>query len=41
MKAIAQDEIISLVSDLNAFADSAEQLIGSTQMNYERIRNCS
>lgn len=36
MKAIAQDEIISLVSDLNAFADSAEQLIGSTQMNYEK-----
>ena len=36
MKAIAQDEIISLVSDLNAFADSAEQLINSTQVNYER-----
>ena len=31
MKAIAQNEIIALVSDINAFADSAEQLINSTQ----------
>lgn len=39
MKAIAQNEIISLISDLNAFADNAEQLINSTQTNYERDKS--
>lgn len=39
MKAIAQSEIISLISDLNAFADSAEQLINATQTNYERDKS--
>ena len=36
MKAIAQNEIIALVSDINAFADSAENLINTTQAKYEK-----
>lgn len=36
MKAIAQSEIIALISDINAFADSSEQLISSTQTNYDK-----
>ena len=39
MKAIAQREIISLISDLNAFVDNAEQLISATQTNYERDKS--
>ncbi len=39
MKAIAQSEIISLISDINAFADSSEQLISSTQANYEKEKH--
>ncbi len=38
MKAIAQSEVISLISDLIAFADHAEGLIRSTQTAYERNR---
>lgn len=36
MKAIAQNEIIALISDINAFADTAENLINSTQAKYEK-----
>ena len=36
MKAIAQNEIIALVSDINAFADKAEHLINTTQATYDR-----
>lgn len=36
MKAIAQSEIIALISDINAFADRAENLITSTQSNYDQ-----
>lgn len=36
MKAIAQNEIIVLVSDINAFADRAEHLINTTQAKYDR-----
>lgn len=36
MKALAQDEIIALINDLNAFADSAEALIHKTQTNYDK-----
>lgn len=36
MKALAQSEIIALITDLNAFADSAETLINTTQMNYDK-----
>lgn len=36
MKAIPQSEIISLIADLNAFADRAENLIHTTQLNYDR-----
>ena len=36
MKAIAQNEIIALVSDINAFADRAEHLINTTQATYDR-----
>lgn len=36
MKAIAQNEIITLVTDINAFADRAENLINRTQATYER-----
>ena len=39
MKAIAQREIISLISDLNAFVDNAEQLISAAQTNYERDKS--
>ena len=39
MKAIAQAEIIALISDINAFADKAEALITSTQENYARQKN--
>lgn len=39
MKAIAQNEIISLISDLNTFADGAERLINSTQTNYEKDKS--
>ena len=39
MKAIAQREIISLISDLNVFVDNAEQLISATQTNYERDKS--
>lgn len=34
MKALAQNEVISLISDLNAFADNSEKLIVTTQSNY-------
>ena len=36
MKAIAQNEIIALISDLNAFADRAEQMINAAKQDYER-----
>ena len=36
MKAIEQREIIALVSDINSFADEAEQLINITQTNYQK-----
>ena len=36
MKALAQSEIIALITDLNAFADGAENLITSTQSNYDK-----
>ena len=36
MKALAQSEIIALITDLNAFADSAENLITTTQTNYDK-----
>ena len=36
MKALAQSEIIALITDLNAFADSAESLINITQTNYDK-----
>ena len=36
MKALAQSEIIALITDLNAFADNAESLINTTQMNYDK-----
>lgn len=36
MKALAQSEIIALITDLNAFADSAESLIDTTQTNYDK-----
>ena len=39
MKAITQSEIIALISDINVFADSAEQLISTTQTNYDKDRN--
>ncbi len=39
MRAIAQSKIISLISNLNAFADNAEQLINSTQTNYDRDKS--
>ena len=39
MKAIAQAEIIALISDINAFADKAEALITSTKENYARQKN--
>jgi len=35
MKALPQSEIIALITDLNAFADSAEMLINTTQSNYD------
>lgn len=38
MKALAQSEIIFLITDLNAFVDSAEILINITQTNYDRDR---
>lgn len=36
MKALAQSEIIALITDLNSFADRAETLISTTQTNYEK-----
>ena len=36
MKAIAQNEIFALITDLNAFADSAEALISTTQTDYDK-----
>lgn len=36
MKALSQSEIISLIADLNAFADNAEGLINNTQTNYDK-----
>lgn len=36
MKALAQSEIIALITDLNAFADGAETLINTTQTNYDK-----
>lgn len=36
MKAIAQSEILALISDINAFADRAEQMIVTTQSTYDR-----
>ena len=38
MKAIAQNEIIALINDINSFADSSESLINSTQTRYEKDR---
>lgn len=38
MNAISQKEIIALISDINVFADGAEQLIATTQQNYDRDR---
>lgn len=35
MQAISQKEVIALVSDINAFADKAEQMINSTQSAYQ------
>lgn len=35
MKAVAQDEIISIIADLNSFADRAERLISTTQSTYD------
>ena len=35
MKALAQNEIIELITDLNYFADKAENLINTTQINYD------
>ena len=35
MRAMALDEIISLISDLNTFADNSEKLIFTTQSEYE------
>ena len=34
MKAIAQEEIVALISDINIFVDSAENLISATQSAY-------
>lgn len=39
MKAIAQNEIVSLISDINTFADNAEKLINRTQSNYEKDKS--
>lgn len=36
MKAISQKEIIELISDINSFADGAENLINTTQANYNQ-----
>lgn len=36
MKALAQSEIIALVTDLNQFADGSENLINTTQTNYDK-----
>ena len=36
MKALAQSEIIALITDLNAFADNAESLINTVQTNYDK-----
>lgn len=36
MKAVAQIEIITLISDINAFVDTAETLINVTQTTYDR-----
>ena len=39
MKAIAQNEIIALVADLNSFADRSEQLINATQSGWDRKKS--
>lgn len=39
MKAIAQAEIIALISDINTFADDSEKLIRTTQITYDREKN--
>lgn len=36
MKALAQSEIVALITDLNSFADGAETLINTTQTNYDK-----
>lgn len=36
MKAIAQTEIIALISDINVFADKSENLISTTQATYDK-----
>lgn len=36
MKAIAQAEIIALISDINVFADKSENLISTTQATYDK-----
>lgn len=36
MRAVAQSEIVALISDINAFADNAEQLINTTQSTYDK-----
>ena len=35
MQAISQNEVIALVTDINSFADRAENLIKSTQNSYQ------
>ena len=35
MRAITQNEIIALISDINTFADQAENLIQATQQQYD------
>lgn len=39
MKAIAQAEIIALISNINTFADDSEKLIRTTKANYDREKN--
>lgn len=36
MKAIAQSEIIALISDLNSFADNSDRLISTTRTNHDK-----
>ncbi len=36
MKAISQHEVIQLIADINSFADNAEKVINTTQVNYDK-----